>query len=104
MSKDKAKESIEELRAKLFDRKKQEVVEAADKVIDQTLDNITYDIIQDPATQSRAFLIVKIKYDLNTKLAKIVDVIPFPNKAVGLTMQRDKENLKYFYEQNGGKK
>jgi carbonic anhydrase len=100
----KAKESIEELRAKLFDRKKQEVVEAADKVIAESLNLITYDIIQDPDVQGRSFLIVKIKYDIKTKTAVVIDIMPFQNKTVGLTIQKDKENLKYFYEQNGGKK
>jgi hypothetical protein len=100
----KAKESIEELRAKLFDRKKQEVVEAAEKAIEANLDFTTYDVVQDPSIQSRSFLILKIKYDLATKTAAIIDVVPFPDKAAALTMQRDRENLKYFYERNGGKK
>jgi len=100
----KAKDKIEELRNKLFENKKKELTEKAQEVIETTMDNTVYDVIQDPSTKSRQFLMVKIKYDLDTKTAAIVDVMPFQDKAAGLTIQMDKENRKYLYEKNSRSK
>lgn len=96
----KAKEAIAELRSKMFDNKKQEIVEKAVEVINETLSETTYDVIQDPSTKSRAFLIVKIQYDIKTKKAAVVEVKPFDDKAAGLTMNLDKQNRKYLFERN----
>jgi hypothetical protein len=100
----KAKDTVEELRNKLFNRKQKETVEEEQQAITTTLSNVTYDVIQDPSTTSRQFLIVKIKYDLDTKQATVVEVRPFQDKAVGMIIIKDKESRKYLFEKNRSEK
>ena len=100
----KTKDTIEELRAKLFERKKEEIVEVADETILSKLDNSTYDVVQDPSTNSRSFLMIKIKYDLENRKAEIEDIIKFNDKTAAFGMIMDKENRKYLYEKNKGNK
>ncbi len=59
---------------------------------------IVYDIVQDPNVNNRSYLAVKIKYDLATKTAVVLEVTPFPDKTAGLTIMMGKENLKYLCE------
>lgn len=100
----KAKDAIKEFREKLFETKKKEVVEEAQKKIEENMDNVTYDVIQNPDTKSREYLIIKIKYDLTTKTASVVGVKPFNDKVAGMTIIMDKENRKYLYEKFKGNK
>lgn len=100
----KAKDTVEELRSKLFDRKKEETVQEAEKTLEASLDNIVYDVIQNPDVKNRSFLAVKIKYDLKTNQAVIVETREFQDKAAGLTIQMNKENLKYLFERNRSSK
>mgnify|MGYP003460551307 FL=1 len=100
----KTKETVEELRKKLFERKKEDAVENAEKVIEAQLDGVVYDVVQDPSTKSRAFLMVKIVYDINTKQAVVEDVIKFNDKTAAFGMNLDKENRKYLFEKNKGNK
>jgi carbonic anhydrase len=96
----KAKDTIEELRAKLFERKKQETIEESKKLVEANFDQVVYDVIQNPDTKSRSYLIVRIKYDIKTKEAVVTDVNTFEDKTAGLTMQLDKENKKYLFEKS----
>lgn len=96
----KAKEAVAELRSKIFENKKQEVVEKAEEVIKKNLEYSVYDVIQDPDTNSRSFIMVKIEYDLKSKKAQLVEVRPFQDKAAGLGIVMDKENRKYLFEKN----
>ena len=100
----KAKEAIKEFRDKLFETKKQEIVEEAQKTIENAMDGVTYDVIQNPDTKSRDYLILKIKYDLETRTAAIVEVKPFNDKVAGMSIIMDKENRKYLFEKFKGKK
>lgn len=100
----KAKEAIKEFREKLFETKKQEIVEEAQKTIENAMDGVTYDVIQNPDTKSRDYLILKIKYDLETRTAAIVEVKPFNDKVAGMSIIMDKENRKYLFEKFKGKK
>lgn len=100
----KTKETVEELRKKLFERKKDEVVETADQVLETKLDGVVYDVVQDPSTKSRAFLMVKIKYDIETKQAVVEEVVKFGDKTAAFSMVMDKENRKYLFEKSGGNK
>lgn len=100
----KIKETVEEFRNKLLNRKEQEVVQEEQKQLESTLEYAAYDVVQDPATNSRSFLIVKIKYDITTKQATVVEVRPFHDKAAGLSMVMDKENRKYLFERNRSEK
>lgn len=98
----KVKDAISDLRAKLTNRESEP--EALEKPQDETydviFDNEVYDVIQDPTTKSRAFLMVRIQYDLKTKVAQVTEVKPFDDKAAGLTMSIDKQNRKYLFERN----
>jgi len=96
----KTKSAIEELRTKLFDRQKQEAVEEVQQQVESKLDSVIYDVIQDPTKTNREFLILKLKYNLDTKEAAIVDVQKFQDKTAGLSIQLAKENLKYLFEKN----
>ena len=100
----KAKDKIDEIRNKIFEKKKETMVEEADAKILATMENVAYDVIQDPNSKSRAFIMVKIAYDLETKTAKIVEVRPFGDKAAGLSITMDKENRKYLFEKNRSRK
>lgn len=96
----KAKDVIADIRDKVFERRKQETIEKAQEVLEKNLDNTVYDVIQNPNSKSRDFLIVKIKYDLETKEAAVLEVREFQDKAAGLTIQIDKENRKYLFNKN----
>jgi len=100
----KTKDTVEELRSKLFERKKEEIVETEKKLVEENLECVAYDIIQNP-NKKRDYLIVRIKYNLETKEAVVTDVEPFHDKAAGLGLQLDKKNRKYFFDKvNRGKK
>ena len=96
----KAKDVMEDLRNKVFERKKQESVEKAEEVIKPDLDNIIYDIIQDPSTSSRRYLALQIRYNLETKDAKVMEVRPFDDKTVGLSIEMNRKNIKYLFEKS----
>lgn len=98
MSKDKS--LLDDVRSKLFNRKETEAEQQAQAEVEASLENETFDVIQDPSTKSRQFLIVKLKYNLDTKQASVVDVAPFQDKAAGLAITNDKTNLKFFYDKN----
>lgn len=100
----KAKQTIQEFREKLFEKKKEEIVEQSNKIIQENLEYVAYDVVQDPSTKSRSYVMVKIRYDLNTRQAVVEEVRPFEDKAAGLTIQMDKENRKYLFERNRSKK
>lgn len=99
----KAKDKINELRTKMFENKKAQQVEEATKVVEASMDGTVYDVIQDPDKKGRNFIMVKIKYDLATKTAAIVEVREFLDKAAGLSIQMDKESRKYLFEKNRSK-
>lgn len=98
----KAKDALEEVRKAVFDRKNEEIAKEAGVTIEKTLPLITYDVIQDPSTQSRKFLIVQIRYDLTTKEAKVISARPFSDHVVGLMKQNDKENMRIMYDKFKG--
>jgi hypothetical protein len=100
----KAKDTIKEFREKLFEAKKKEVVEEATKVVESLLENETYSIIQDPSAKNRSFIMIKIKFNVETGEAQIVGKCPFPDKAAGLTIQRQLANNKYLFEKNNRSK
>lgn len=100
----KPKEIIENIRSQYFDRQKDKIVEEANKTLEEKLEHTVYDVIQDPSTKSRQFIMVKIKYDLVTKQAVVSEVTEFQDKAAGLTIQMDKENRKYLFEKNSRSK
>lgn len=106
----KAKEVIDDIRNKVFERKKQETVEEAKKTIEASLTTVAYDVIQDPNSQTRNFIIVKLVYDLFKKLedgtysASVVEVRPFDDRGAAMSMIKDKETRKFFFEKNRSKK
>lgn len=100
----KAKETIKEFREKLFEAKKQETVEKAQQTLEKTLENEVYTVVQDPNVKGRAFLIVKIQFDLKTGKAAVVGQCSFSDKAAGLTMIMDQENRKYLFNKNNRSK
>jgi hypothetical protein len=102
----KPKDVINSIRNKVFERQKESVVEAAEQKIEETKEMVVYDIVQDPRTKSRAFLIVKIAFDIETMTARLEEVVPFADKTVALSIQMDKENRKYLFDKysKGSKK
>jgi hypothetical protein len=96
----KAKDVLADIKTKVFERKKEEMVEEAKKTLEANLETVAYDVIQDPSTTSRQFLIVQIKYDLETKKAVISEVRPFSDKTAGLSIQMNKENIKFLFDRN----
>jgi hypothetical protein len=106
----KAKEVIDDIRNKVFERKKQETIEEAKKTIEASLTSVAYAVTQDPDSISRQFVIAKIVYDLTKKLedgtypASVVEVRPFDDKGAAMTMIKDTETRKFFFEKNKGKK
>ena len=97
----KAKDAIAELRNKMFDNKKQEIVEKAEETINQELDKDILTVIQNP--NEKGYLGVKIQFNVNTKQARVAEVIDFKDKVVALSIINNKENLKYLFEKNRGK-
>jgi len=100
----KVKDTVEEFKNKYLNVKKEEVVKEEVKAKAATMDNVTYDVIQDPSTKSRAFLIVKIKYDLKTKEAIIEEVRNFNDKVAGMSMVADKDNREFLFKRNRSRK
>jgi hypothetical protein len=100
----KAKDTIKEFREKLFETKKKEAVEEAQKTLEKNLDLVAYDVIQNPDKKNRDYLLIKIKYDLETRSAVVTDVLPFKDKTVGLSIQLDKENRRYLFHKITGVK
>lgn len=96
----KPKDLINEVRSKLLGRKQEEMTVQEQTELAQSLPLEAFDVIQDPSTKSRAFLIVKIKYNLETREAVVTDVAPFQDKAAGLALSNDKSNLRYFFDKN----
>jgi hypothetical protein len=96
----KAKETIKEFRDKLFENKKKETIEQAQKTIEASLDDSVYAIVQDPNVKGRSFIMVKIKFNLESNQATIVGKCPFPDKAAGLSIIMQLENHKYLFEKN----
>lgn len=100
----KTKDTIKEFRDKLFETRKQEAVEKAQQTIEKTLENEVYTVIQDPNVKGRAFLMLKIQFDLETGKAAITGQCSFSDKAAGLTMIMDQENRKYLFNKNNRSK
>jgi len=96
----KIKNAVDEFRKKLTDKQLEVVVEKPVVPVEATSDLIAYDVIQDPTTNSRKFVIVKLVYNLDTKEARIDSVRPFEDKTAGMAIQLDKKNHEYFYEKN----
>jgi hypothetical protein len=101
------KEDIAKLRAKLFDKKKKEVIENAVKqeeikvkeVVD-SLEHTAYTIIEDESKKGRHFLIAKIKFDINSGKIVMEEVREFEDKAAGLTFVMNNNNLKFLFDKN----
>lgn len=93
----KVKDAVEEFRQKLLDKKKQEdVTESVKEEVKFT--QTAFDVIRDPTKTNRAYLIVKIEYDIASKQAKVVDTVEFHDKTAALSMLADKDNRRYFFE------
>ena len=105
----KPKDVISSIRDAVFERKKETIVEEAEKKIEESAaikECVVYDIVQDPRVKGRSFLIVKISYDVETMTAKLEHASPFADKTVALSVSLDKENRKYLFEKytRGSKK
>lgn len=94
------KETVEEFKAKLAAKQKQLEAELAKKAMEADLDLSVIDVIQDPTKKTRSFLAVKIKYDLVTKTASVVEILPFEDKTAGLSIQMGSKNLEVLFEKN----
>jgi len=91
------KDKINELRNKLYNKKKELQVKQAEQEILDKLTNITYDVYQDPDKKGKHFLIVEIQYNPETKMAVVSEPREFENKTTGLAIVMDKDNRKYLY-------
>lgn len=94
------KSKLDELRQKLYDKKQELMQEKAKEQIEEELTHVAYDIFQDPETKSRKFLMVKIKYNPETKKATVMDVKDFEDKPSGLTFVMNKSNNEYLYNKS----
>jgi len=96
----KNKDVVEELRQKLFERKKEEQVEEANKELSKDLTMTTYVVFQDPNRNGHNFLVGKILFNPETRKALIDEVIPFEDRAAGLTFVMNQENMKVLFGKN----
>jgi carbonic anhydrase len=101
------KEDIAKLRKKLFDKKKQEVIEKAveqqEKEVKKSVESLqhtAYTIIQDDSKRGRHFLIAKIKLDINSGKIVLDEVREFEDKAAGLAFVMNNNNLKFLFNKN----
>jgi len=99
------KEDMEKLRKRIFDRKKkltEEVVEVKAEV-EQPVNRLlhtAYTIIEDSSKKGRNFLIIKIKFDVDTGEINMEEVREFEDKAAGLSFVMNNNNLKFLFEKN----
>lgn len=98
----KNKEDVDNLRKKLFDKKKELQVAESTKKLDERLGSTAYTIVQNPDKRGRNYLIVKFKYDVKTKQCAIVGVKNFRDTAAGMSFIMNLNNLETLYNKNKG--
>lgn len=105
---------IDELREILKSKKKElkEETEAVEDVVENVLEevveegnyHIVHDIIQDPSTKSRKYLMVEIKYDIDTGECILGKVMNFTDKTIGYSVVSRKYHAKYLYDKCKGER
>ena len=91
------KNEVEQLRTKLHDNKVEALSLEAQKQIEQELPNVVHDMVQDGSKKGRHFLMVQVRYNLETGKASVTGVKPFNDKTAGISMVADKTNREYLY-------
>lgn len=94
-----SKQSAEDIMKKRLNKRKEEMVTAAKKDLDQKLTNICYTVVTDPDKGGRNFLLVKLKFDIKTMKALVEDYVNLDQKVIGMKHPLEQENLKYYYNQ-----
>lgn len=105
---------LDELRKKLEEKKKvlqqeTEVIEElnTEEVTEETTEDnyyVVHDIIQDPSTKSRKYLMVEIKYNINTGECKLGEIKNFTDKTTGFSVVSRKHHFQYLYNKCKGVK
>jgi len=96
----KNKDTIDELRKKFFDKKKELQIEEANQDILKDLPNEGYFITHDPDKKGRNFVIFNFKFDVNTKKIVMDEVREFEDKIVGLSFTMNSNSLKILFDKN----
>jgi ribosomal protein L9 len=99
------KDTMENLRQKLFEKKKKLQIEEADEKIRETMNQDSYVVFQDSTKKGRHFLMIKIPFKVtyDEKLDKFTvesaggEVREFGDKTAALAMVMDVENRKYLF-------
>lgn len=99
-SDEKNKDEVESLRKTLFDRQKELQIEEAATKLAEKLDRVAYTVITDNSKKGRHFLIVKIKFDIDSLESVIEEVREFEDKAAGLAFVMNNDNLKFLFNKN----
>lgn len=95
-----SKDTIEKLRQKYHEKKKELLTKEAEKKIKVELHQTVYDVYQDPTKKNRVFIIAKIQYNPETKDAKVIETREFTDKSAGLAFVMNKENLNYLFNKS----
>lgn len=61
------------------------------------LTNEVYVVTENPDKKSKEYLIVKIKYDIVSKRAEVVESRKLDQKVIGMRFPIEQENLKYYF-------
>ena len=79
----------------------QEKKEEAKKVEElESLPEVVYVVQTNPKLKGRNYLISKLKYDIVSKKALVVETRTLVQKEVGMRFPTEQQNLKYFYEKS----
>jgi len=100
----KNKDTIDELRKKFFDKKKELQVENANKSLLDELPEEGFFIAQDPEKKGRNFVIFNFKFDVTTKKIIMDEVRVLVDKTVGLASTMSLNNLKIIFDKNKRRK
>ena len=94
---DKLRKTLEQKKAELEVEKKKKEAEDLEKKAQDSLPEVAYDIVQDPAVKSRAYLMTKIQYSPETGQSRVVETRKFEDKVAGLAFTLNRDNLEYLF-------
>lgn len=88
------KDKIKELKEKRNDKIQEDTIKAAKDEIEEQLTFESFDVVK---TGVKAYSLVTLKYDLESKKAYVSEVLPISNRVFGMSYLNRKKDLKSLF-------
>lgn len=89
--------TAEEIMQKRIEKRKEEAAQEAKEEFKESLSNECFVVTNTPDKGPKDFLLVKLKYDIKTMKAVVVDYVELEQTIIGLRFPKEQETLKYYF-------